>query len=181
MANSSPACLLCQKVEKARERRVIRSSQNASSILLQYMSDLQPSSRTAILHDGAVMCRPCLRSVEKLHKLKEETKKLDDDIRQKMERVMEPYTIQPVDDPVQFCTPEKRASTSQEATPTSQRRKRARTAEETQLFIPTSKRGRYDTPTRTTLQKMVPGASPAVAVSIVQVLIAQINVLTTLC
>ena len=53
------------------------------------------------------MCRLCLRSVEKLHKLKE-TKKLDDDIRQKMERVMEPYIIQQVDDPVQFCTPLKR-------------------------------------------------------------------------
>ena len=110
MANSPPACLLCQKVEKAKERRVIRSSQNAASILLQYMSDLQPSSRTAILHDGAVMCRPCLRSVEKLHNLKEQTKKLDDDIRQKMERVMEPYTVQQVDDPIQFCTPEKRVS-----------------------------------------------------------------------
>ena len=67
MANSLPACLLCQKFAKAKERRVIQSTQNAASILLQYMSDLQPSSWTAILHDGAVMCWPCLRSVEKLH------------------------------------------------------------------------------------------------------------------
>ena len=170
MANSPSACLLCQKVVKAKERRVIRSTKNAGSILLQYLSDLQPSSQRTILHDGAVICRPCLRSIDKLHNLKEETKKIDDDIRQKMGRVMEPYLLQDqtqVEDSMQFSTPEKCASTSQETTPTSHRRKRARTVEEAELFIPTSKRGHYDTPTRTTLQNMVPGASPAVAVSAV--------------
>ena len=63
---------------------------------------------------------------------------------------MEPYLLQDqtqVEDSMQFSTPEKCAFTSQETTPTSHRRKR--TAEEAELFIPTSKRGRYDTPTRT--------------------------------
>ena len=80
---------------------------------------------------------------------------------------------------MQFHTPEKRtrAEESEPLTPSgmgssdtpSQKKKRARTSGEAKHFTPTSatKRGQYDTPTRTTLQKMVPiVSSPAVVVSI---------------
>lgn len=189
MASGPPVCLLCRTTVTTKDRRIIRSTKNAEPVLLEYMSELRPSSKAAILHDRAFLCRPCLRSVDKLHNLRQETKKLEADIKHKIEYVIEPYRQQDqrqrVDEQIsmQFCTPEKRTSeVAEPLTPTGasnqdrydtltvQRKKRPRSSgAEAGPFTPTTsatKRGRYDTPTRTTLHKMIPvGSSPAVAVS----------------
>ena len=180
-ASSPPMCLLCRTAVKAKDRKVIRSTKNAIPILTQYMSEIRPSSIAAILHDRAILCRPCLRSVDKLHNLREEASKVDAGIRLKMEHIIGPYRLQDQveEQPtaMQFGTPEKCTSKVDEPliTPSgvgyTPKTKRACTSGKARLFTPTtaSKRARYDSPTRTTLQKMVPvGSSPAVAVSTIE-------------
>ena len=166
-ASSPPMCLLCRTAVKTKDRKVIRSTKNGVQILTQYMSEIRASSIAAILHDRAILCRPCLRSVDKLHGLREEASKVDADIRLKMEYVIRLYQAE--EQPMQFGTPEK-CTVAEPSTPGgfTLKTKRARTSGEARFFTPTiaTKRARYDTPTRTTLQKMVPvGSSPAVAVS----------------
>lgn len=98
---------------------------------------------------------------------------MDANIRLKMEHIIGPYSLQNQaleEQPMQFGTPEKCTEVAEPSTPSgyTPKTRRACTSGEARLFTPTiaTKRGRYDTPTRTTLQKMVPvGSSPAVAIS----------------
>ncbi len=90
------------------------------------------------LEPEAFVCRSCLRSVEKLKKLREDTSTKENELKEQIERI----------------------HGSSQGTPSK------RTASDAGFETPKGKRKLYDTPTRKTLDTMVPGASPAVVVSI---------------
>ena len=150
------SCWLCRvTLSRACDRRRVYSSSTSHvvPILEDYLSSFQSTSHRDILERSAVLCRQCKRSIEKLITLKEEVKKKEQEIGEKVKRVCEAHGVHVllVSDETRMCTPIKRSTSEaglQESTPS--RRKRTR----------------YDTPTRRRLAELVQtSTSPAVEVS----------------
>ncbi len=152
-AKERPECLVCRTAVNPKDRRKIRSpsTEHVIPILSEFIGELNPPSTNTILHDGAFLCRPCLRSLEKLRKLRQEVKFKETELRQQMDKVGHVYGLRresPTEP--QHRTPEKRRAVEAGL----------------DSSIPSPKRRRYDTPVRRALHQMVPtGSSPAVAVS----------------
>ena len=150
------SCWLCRvTLSRACDRRRVYSSSTSHvvPILEDFLSSFQSTSHRDILERSAVLCRQCKRSIEKLITLKEEVKKKEQEIGEKVKRVCEAHGVHVllVSDETRMCTPTKRSASEaglQESTPS--RRKRTR----------------YDTPTRRRLAELVQtSTSPAVEVS----------------
>ena len=150
------SCWLCRvTLSRACDRRRVYSSSTSHvvPILEDFLSSFQSTSHRDILERSAVLCRQCKRSIEKLITLKEEVKKKEQEIGEKVKRVCEAHGVHIllVSDETRMCTPTKRSASEaglQESTPS--RRKRTR----------------YDTPTRRRLAELVQtSTSPAVEVS----------------
>ena len=154
-----PVCLLCRVSVKAKDRRKIHSATTGHVIpvLNEFVSELGLLSTDPVIHANAFLCRPCLRSVENLIKLREDVKKKEAELRQQMDKVREAYRLQRVN------TTEYQAE-QQPHHRTPDKRPADVAGLETPTF--TTKQRRYNTPIRKTLQTMIPaGSSPAVAVS----------------
>ena len=149
-------CLLCKSATKAGSRHRLFSPANRHilSTLEVYVAEMNPPAGSTILHENAWLCRSCARSLERLRAMTEDIKKTEALIREQLDLHYRG------NDELQ-CLPASSSSLSPLTTPTK------RTVDEAALCHDTTpKRRRYDTPTRRTLQRMIPSASsPAVAVS----------------
>lgn len=138
-----PKCLLCRSSTKSAERRKLfsPSTEHVLPLLKEMIGDL----KHRILEQSTILCRTCVRSLERLMKLKTDVTTKETELREQISRLRDLYRSS---SPVQYAaTPPKRSDSD----PTLQ-----------------GKRRLYDTPTRRTLQSMVPScSSPAVAVSCV--------------
>ena len=145
-SGSEPLCVLCRTVPQRKDRRKIT---NSESVLLAFLNELEPSSAAEAMVRNGFLCRPCLRSVEKLIKLRKEVKKSEEEFKRRINVFAAELGV---------TRARERAATTPE--------KRRRDVEG-DLPIPAAKRSRYDTPVRRRLQQMIPtGSSPSVSVSI---------------
>ena len=114
------------------------------SILQELVGELWIPATETLFHPEAFLCRPCVRNLEKLCKLKEDLRDKEGEIRQLIDRPMDAHGL------VQesFSTPVRKRSAAARDSPTSK-----------------VKRKGYDTQTRDSLDRMIPTEeSPAVAV-----------------
>ena len=149
-------CLTCQAEGlQANNRRRLHGDSTKHLVPLLEELVCHPSAGL-VLHDDAFLCRPCFRKLEKLQKLREDTTKLEEELKEALrsciDRLAESGGIvhQDTGTDGEIHTPSKReADSAGLATP-----------------IHHAKRARYTTPIRRTLQLMVPKSnSPQVAVS----------------
>ena len=143
-------CSLCHcSLKSASQRRKLHggSLKHVVSILQELVGELWIPATETLFHPEAFLCRPCVRNLENLCKLKEDLRDKEGEIRQMIDRAMDAHGLVRES----FSTPV-----------------RKRSAAAAEMDSPTSKvkRKRYDTPTRDSLDRMIPtGESPAVAVS----------------
>ena len=143
-------CSLCQcSLKSASQRRKLHggSLKHVVSILQELVGELWIPATETLFHPEAFLCRPCVRNLQKLCKLKEDLRDKEGEIRQLIDRAMDAHGL------VQesFSTPV---------------RKRSAAAADRDSPTSKEKRKRYDTPTRDSLDRMIPTEeSPAVAVS----------------
>ena len=169
MASSSSSrcydCVLCQRGTLPRSRRCL--SKLGSNHLLAVLRSL---GANFAVDDNSWLCRPCSRSLEQLKSAREHVGTLEVNIRRRLEAGGYGYQASAVgatDSTASSSQSTRLALTPQRpADPSSpldeQRSAVGRTARE-----PGTVTRRYDTPTRSALQRMIPSAtSPAVAVSL---------------
>lgn len=150
-------CSLCQSAVKAKERRKLHSdsTKHVLPVLLEFSGALETPATETLFHSKAFLCRPCVRNVEKLQKLRGDLREKETEIRQQIDRLVQAHGLERApsrqDEPEQGTTP---------------RKKRSASAAEFESPTGRVKRRHYDTLTRESLQRMCPtGVSPVVAVS----------------
>ncbi len=86
-----PVCLLCRSSAKPKDRRKVHSPSTGHIIpvLDEFLSQLRPLSTEIVLAASAFLCRPCVRNVEKLLKLREDVMKKEAELL--VDRVGEAY------------------------------------------------------------------------------------------
>ena len=94
-AGRRPTCLLCLQVIKAKERLVLHNSSSCHVIpvLEEFLCDFYPASTTVVLHAEASICRSCVRSLEKFHRLRKDLTKMKSEIRLKVDRLGERHEL----------------------------------------------------------------------------------------
>ena len=91
MSTDVEMCSLCQTTLKQKERRKLHSdaTKHVLPTLLEFCSTLQTPATETIFDSEAFLCRPCVRSIEKLHKLRADLREKETEIKQKIDRVVE--------------------------------------------------------------------------------------------
>ena len=158
MASSCFDCVLCQRSTIPRARRCLRKPGNKHLLaILQNFSADSSSFALFTVDKDSWLCRPCSRSLEQLQAARDRVKNLEADIRRKLEAVDECQgsSASAISTANRQATPERLPAASSRF----EQRQDCETAGETAGR-------RYDTPTRSALERMIPSASsPAVAVS----------------
>ena len=82
-----PSCsLCCLSLQKSSDRRKLHSPATAPvfSVMSQMTTDLFPGCVEAVFVSDAYLCKPCVRTVEKLIKTRESAQKQEEELRQKI-------------------------------------------------------------------------------------------------
>jgi len=183
-ASRSPSCCLCARLlHKAGERRVLRSpaTSHISNAIKHVAAELFPGSVDVLFPSNAYLCKVCVRSVEKLLRLRENLKKEEQDFRARLTSVGEKKGLsasshfQPDEGQSSGKLPELLLVTARfhvrnstfVGTASVQLTPRKATAS-TGVETPSPKRRRtlQDTPTRRALQQVAAVDSPVVSVRI---------------
>ena len=170
MATSSFDCVLCKRGTHPRARRCLSKPANKHllAVLQSFVADSSSFSFNTV-DKNSWLCRPCSRSLEQLQAARERVENLETDIRKKLEAINDECqgssvsatstANRPVAVARTFTTPERLPAAG---SPLFEQWSDRGTTGEAETA-----RRRYDMPTRSALERMVPSASsPAVAVSL---------------
>ena len=187
-----PVCILCaHTLARLENRRKLHSpaSKHIFPLLSGLVEEMYPHAVETIIHPKSFVCRPCLRGLEKLRTLREDVEKKEE-VRMQVKHAGEAYGLQALAaSGINLGrSPTSRGSTSRGTPPPSPERRsdgtpsrtaihssevsmRKRTAVDFSESTP-SKRQQIDTPTRRAIHQIQhTGTSPAVAVSLLSVLL----------